>query len=139
MSGAVRPEARLFLGFVAVGAIGFLANAGLLAAAVAAGLSNVAAPAVSAIGALQVTFLLNGRFVFGNLSPRLFARQWAAYMLANGFGALCYWGLFVALTASRAPLVSERWPAFAIAAGLSLFVNYVGARFIAFRHPRSAP
>jgi putative flippase GtrA len=139
MIAAARPEARLFLGFAAVGLVGLATDAGVFAAAGAAGLSPVAAKALSAVVALHVTFLLNGRFVFAALSARRLARQWGGYMLSNGFGALCNLAIFTGLTASRIPHLSERWPAYAVAAGLGLIVNYAGARLIAFRHPRNAP
>jgi putative flippase GtrA len=138
VSAAERAEARLFIGFAVVGAVGFAADAGVFAAGTAAGLSPVLAKAISAAAALHVTFLLNGRFVFAALSARKLGRQWAGYMLSNGFGALVNLAIFTGLTASRLPYVSERWPAYAIAAALGLLVNYAGARLIAFRAPQSA-
>ena len=54
-------------------------------------------------------------------------------MLSNGFGAGCNYLIFAGLTLSRAPVVSERIPAFLIAAAAALLVNYAGTRFLAFR------
>jgi putative flippase GtrA len=126
-------DARLFAGFVMVGAVGFATDAGLLAAGLALHLAPLAARAISVSTALQVTFALNGLLVFRSLSARLFARQWATYMLSNGFGAGCNYVIFAGLTLSRAPVVSERVPAFLIAAAAALLVNYAGTRFLAFR------
>ena len=134
---AKTPGARLFAGFVMVGALGFATDAGLLSAGLALGLPAAAARALSVSVALQVTFVLNGLVVFKSLTPSLLPGQWIAYMASNGFGAGCNYVIFVALTASRAPVVSERVPAFIAAAAMALLVNYAGTRFLAFR--RVAP
>jgi putative flippase GtrA len=127
-----RSYLQLFAGFIAVGVLGFVTDAGLLAAGLAAGLSPVVARAIPVSVALQVTFLLNGVLVFRRLNRGLFVRQWMTYMAANVFGAGCNYVIFIALLASPLPLVSDRAPAFIVAAVAALAVNYTGTRFLAF-------
>jgi putative flippase GtrA len=132
-------DARLFIGFVVVGALGFATDAGLLAAGLALGLSPVVARAISVTTALQTTFVLNGLFVFRSLTKASLPRRWVGYMVSNGFGAACNYLIFIALTASRLPLVSERAPAFVAAAAIALVVNFTGTRLLAFRRAGGAP
>ena len=139
-SGALSPsrivgDPRLFAGFVVVGVLGFATDAGLLTAGMTLGLSSAAARAISVTTALQTTFVLNGVFVFRSLRRATFARQWLGYMAANGFGAACNYAVFVALTASHMPWISEPRPAFVAAAIIALVVNYTGTRLLAFRRP----
>ena len=129
-----RSDAYLLAGFVGVGAVGFAADAGLLAAGTALGLSPIVARAISVIVALQLTFLLNGLLVFRSFTPATLAGQWLAYMVSNGLGAACNYVVFVTLTVSQIPWLSDRAPAFVAAAGIALVVNFVGTRFWVFRH-----
>ena len=124
---------RRFGGFALVGGAGFCADAGLLAAGLALGLPAAAARAVSAGAAIHLTFALNDRLVFADAREHGLARRWAGYLLANGFGALCNYVVFVFLTHSGLPLAGRPVPAFLAAAGVGLLVNYLGSRSLAFR------
>jgi putative flippase GtrA len=128
-----RSDAFLLAGFVGVGAVGFMTDAGLLATGIALGLSPIVARGISVVVALQLTFLLNGLLVFRSLTPAALAGQWLAYMVSNGLGAACNYAIFVTLTVSRIPWLSDRAPAFVAAAGIALVVNFAGTRFWAFR------
>ncbi len=131
-------DARLLAGFVCVGAVGFMTDAGLLATGTTLGLSPLVARGNSVVVALQLTFLLNGLLVFRSLTPTAAAGQWFAYMVANGLGAACNYAIFAALTVSRIPHLSDRAPAFVAAAAIALVVNFAGARFWAFRQAGAA-
>ena len=131
-------DSRLFAGFIVVGVLGFATDAGLLTAGLAYGLPAAGARAISVTVALQTTFILNGLLVFRSLQRASFGRQWLGYMVSNGFGAACNYAVFVALTASHIPWLSERTPAFVAAAVVALFVNFTGTRLLAFRRVSGA-
>ena len=123
----------LALRFALVGAIGFCVDAGLLAVGVRFGLWPAAARAISLTTALHVTFVLNGRFVFGALRRSALGRQWTSYMAANAAGAGCNYLVFLGLTSSGWPLASEPHVGFVAAAVAAMAVNFTGSRFVAFR------
>jgi putative flippase GtrA len=126
-------EMGLMARFAVVGALGFCLDGGLLAVGTAMGAPVSAARAVSLFGALHLTFLLNGAFVFRALRRDNLGRQWAGYMLANGLGALCNYVVFLGLIGSGLPLASAPVVAFVTAAAVALAVNFTGSRLIAFR------
>ncbi|MDB5430898.1 MAG: GtrA family protein [Caulobacter sp.] len=120
-------------GFAAVGAVGFAVDAGLLTLGLALGWPEALARAVSLTTALHLTFLGNGRFVFGNLSRERLGRQWVGYMIANGLGAGANYAVFLALVAGHLPGLSSRPVAFVAAAVAGAVVNYIGIGRLAFR------
>ena len=132
-----RRESPLVRGHIAVSLAGFAIDAVLLWTSLGSGLSAPVARLISLAWAMQATFVLNGLFVFRSLRPADLPRQWLAYMGCNGVGNLANYGLFVALVASRLPIVSIHYVALCLSALSAWAINYCGARLIAFR--RSEP
>lgn len=130
-----RRELGGLIRFAIVGAGGFLIDALVLKLGLGAGLSPAGARLISLFIAMQFTFVANGWLTFGGLSRGRLPRQWAGYMVANGFGAACNYAIFVALVLSRLPLVSQHLVALAVGSGLALAINYTGTRLLAFGRP----
>ncbi len=84
---------------------------------------------------MQATFVLNGLFVFRELTPRGLPGQWTRYMACNGLGNLVNYLIFVGLVASRAAAISNHYVALCIAAATAWAINYSGARLWAFCRP----
>jgi len=120
-------------GHIAVSLVGFSLDAILLHASLAAGLAAPAARLVSLFWAMQITFALNGLFVFRRLQLVELPRQWISYMGCNGAGNLANYLIFVALVWSRAPYLSQHYVALAIGGLTAWTINYCGARLLAFR------
>ena len=121
-----------FLAFCATGGVGFVVDAGILAALVhGAGAGPYAARAVSLALAVTVTWALNRRFTFA--SGRRWAAEYGSYIAVQTVGALVnltvYTGCIQAVAAFR------DHPVAALAAGsaVALVANYCGAERLVFR------
>lgn len=123
------------LGFVIVGSIGFLIDAGVLTA-LSAGLawSPFLARFVSFPVAVLGTWALNRRFVFGSLasSRSQVAREYSRYLGVQSIGAATNMVVYSLVLLAFPGL--ERWPVIALAFGslAGLFVNFAGARLWVF-------
>jgi len=133
MSRRPRGELALFLKFGLVGGGGFLVDALVLQAGLALGLGPAAARAVSVLVAMHATFLANDALVFREHRARPLPARWAGYLLANSFGALCNYAVFLALTGSGAPGLSRPLAALAVGSAIGWGVNYAGSRMLAYR------
>ena len=95
MSGGLRHLLRvaswaIFLRFAAVGAIGFVVDAGVLLALVALGwASPIEGRLISFACAVLVTFELNRRWSFGRMSRRPYLATLASYVGVQSGGFLC--------------------------------------------------
>jgi putative flippase GtrA len=135
-----RREGLLIGGHISVSLIGFAIDAVLLTTTIGSGVDAAGARLISLFWAMQTTFVLNGIWVFGNLTLKSLPGQWARYMLCNGAGNVLNYLVFVALVATGAPVVSNHYAALCLAAFTAWTVNYSGARLWAFRRgPRCAP
>ncbi len=104
----LRQEAATALKFAAVGGLGFLTDISVLRLCLRVlQLTPLEGRAISLTCAMQVTFLINGLFVFRCLSARTCGRQWLAYMGSNGLGNLVNYLVFAGLVSSRLPEVSS--------------------------------
>ena len=133
MSGAARGELGLFLKFGLVGGGGFLVDALVLQAGLAMGLEPAAARAVSVIVAMHATFAANDALVFRAHRARPLPARWAGYLLANSLGAACNYLVFMVLTGSGAPLLSQPLAALAAGSVVGWGVNYSGSRLLAYK------
>ncbi len=132
-------EGRLIGGHMSVSLVGFALDAILLTTSLGSGLHAPAARLISLFWAMQATFVLNGLFVFRQLTPRTLPVQWARYTACNGAGNLLNYLIFVGLVASRWPVVSNHYLALCAGAFVAWMINYCGARLWAFaRRPPSA-
>lgn len=136
MASFHKSERALTLRYSLVAGLGFCTDAALLKAGMALGLGPAAARCVSLFCAMQVTFFVNGHFVFKCLERRRVCLQWASYMATNGFGNLCNYFIFVTMISTHWPIVSDRWTALATASLTAWMINYASTRFIVFRKKR---
>jgi putative flippase GtrA len=127
-----RREMGMALKFGAVGFLGFLTDATLLHLGIHLGLTPAMARVISLTSAMQVTFAVNGLFVFRCLKRQKLPHQWLGYMTANGLGNLCNYFIFLAFVSSRLPVVSDHLFALASGSFTAWFINYVGTRFVVF-------
>src|ERR1700760_4477792 len=98
----LRQEAATALKFAAVGGLGFLTDVSVLRLCLRVlHLTPFEGRAISLTCAMQVTFLINGLFVFRCLAWRTWGRQWLAYMSSNGVGNAINYLVFASLVASR--------------------------------------
>ena len=133
MSVTTIREGVLGLKYTGASLVGFAVDALLLHLLIAAGLEVAWARAISLIGAMQVTFLLNGLRVFRTLNWTNLPRQWTRYMLANGFGNVFNYWIFVTLVSLHRPVLSNHLAALSIAAFTAWLMNYASIRFLVFR------
>lgn len=131
-------EGMTALKFAAVGGLGFLTDITILRLTLICGLSPYVGRAISLTCAMQVTFLVNGFFVWRCLDARRWPRQWAAYMGTNGFGNLCNYLIFAGLVASRWPQVSRHGWALLIGSVIAYTINYACVRLWVFGKPQRA-
>jgi len=138
-------ERALAARHAAVSLVGFAVDAAVLRGAIALGLEPAWARVASLALAMHVTFLANGCFVFRCLRrDRGLLRQWFAYLLANAFGNLCNYWIFVTLVSLHRPWLSRPIVALACASLTAWGINYAGARLLVFgaelrrRHPKAA-
>lgn len=105
-----------FLRFGVVGTLGFVVDAAVLTAAIAAGLGPWLGRALSYLVGATTTFTLNRAWTFRD-APRgqAVGRQWALFLLVNLVGFACNYGTYAALIA-WVPLVAAH-PVLGVAAG----------------------
>lgn len=119
-------------GYAVVGGIGFLVDAGVLHFLLATtGMGPVGARLVSFPIALAVTFFLNRQLVFAG-SRHSLAVAIPAYVGVQGVGYLVNMAIYSVLVFSAPWPLSHPLVALAVASGIALFVNYIGARRIVF-------
>ena len=119
--------------FALVGGVGFITDYLILQLGLHLGLSPAIGRIVSLFCAMQVTFTINGLFVFRCLTWRKLPHQWAAYIATNGFGNFCNYWIFVTLISLHSPIWSNHLLALGISSTIAWFINYCGTRFLAFR------
>ena len=132
-SSFCRREGLLIGGHISVSLAGFALDAILLTTSMGSGLSPEVSRLISLFWAMQATFVLNGLFVFRQLTLKGLPAQWARYMACNGAGNLANYLIFVGLVASRWPVASNHYVALCVGAFIAWMLNYSGARLWAFR------
>jgi len=97
------------------------------------GLEAAWARLISLVCAIQVTFVLNGFYVFRCLRfDRGLLRHWTAYVAANAFGNLCNYWFFVTLVSLHQAFLSRPAYALCLASLGAWTINYCGARLLVF-------
>ncbi|HRD98833.1 MAG TPA: GtrA family protein [Rubrivivax sp.] len=125
-----RREARMLSGFLLVGSVGFLVDAGLLTMMVAAGSGPYLGRAVSFPVAVVTTFLLNRHLTFqasGTGNPGL---QFVRYLGAQLGGTLLNLAVYVALLAAVPAWSSQPWIPLAIGSIVAMALTYLSSRVI---------
>ncbi len=133
-----------FLSFCAVGAGGFVVDAGVLALALnLVHLDAYSGRVISYLAAATFTWLLNRRFTFASRSRRL-VMEWARYVLTGAVGGLTNFAAYSAVVAlvnhanGATHLVVSLAPYIGVAVGsaIGLLVNFTLARKIVFQPGR---
>ena len=127
-----RQENRLLAKFTGVALIGLAVSALLLHLGLEAGLRPWSARLIALMCAMNVTFLINGRFVFRALTRRRFLAQWAAYMVNSAFGNFCNYWIFVTLESTHLPVIGNPYIALFAGSMAAWVINFTGARFLVF-------
>jgi putative flippase GtrA len=123
---------RLLAKFSGVALIGFAVSAVILHLALEAGLRPWASRLIALLCAMNVTFLINGRFVFRALTRERFLAQWAAYTANSAVGNVCNYWVFVTLESTHRPVIGNPYVALLAGSIIAWAINFTGARFVVF-------
>jgi putative flippase GtrA len=123
---------RLLPKFTGVALIGFALSALVLHLGLEAGLRPWAARLVALLCAMNLTFLVNGHFVFGALGRGRFLAQWGAYMANSALGNACSYWVFVTLESTHRPVIGNPYVALLAGSATAWAINFTGARFVVF-------
>jgi putative flippase GtrA len=122
------------LRFGIVGGIGFLVDAGILAAMLAWGLGPYSGRVVSFLAAATTTFILNRSFTFRRDSrPETHpAGEWLAYLGLMAIGGLVNYGTYAAAVALSEEV--HRFPVIGVALGsiAGMAINFWSAKTLVF-------
>ena len=129
---APRPLRRLLAMFTGASLVGFVFSAATMHAGLAVGVAPWAARLAGMFVAMNVSFLINGRFTFQALTRDTCVRLWWAFMANSAFGNACNYGVFVLMTSSHRPVISHPDVAFVAGAVTAWTINFLGARFLVF-------
>jgi putative flippase GtrA len=129
---APAPRRRLLAKFTGVALIGFTVSAVILHLGLEAGLRPWSARLIALLFAMNVTFLINGAFVFRALTRQRFLAQWAAYTANSAFGNFCNYWTFVTLESTHRPVIGNPYVALAAGSIVAWAINFTGARFVVF-------
>jgi putative flippase GtrA len=124
---------RGFPAFFAVGGIGFVVDATILAILVHGyDWGDYTARLVSFGVAVTVTWLLNRSYVFADNRTRNRRREYTRYLMVQGTGMMINFLVYSLCILSNE--IMDQWPVLALAVGsaVALIFNYVGARLIVF-------
>ena len=123
---------RKLPGFVLVGAIGFLIDAGILTVLMTGfEFDHYRARAISFTIAVTATWYMNRRWVFERNAVRISGREYTSYFVVQVIGAVINLSVFVAAIEFAPNLAS--WPVIplAIGAAAALLFNFtVSSRFV---------
>ena len=123
---------RLLLKFSGVALIGLAVSALVLHLGLEAGLRAWAARLIALLCAMNVTFLVNGRFVFRALTRERFFAQWGAYTANSAFGNFCNYWVFVTLESTHRPVIGNPYVALVAGSITAWAINFTGARLLVF-------
>lgn len=123
---------RLLVKFSGVALIGFVVSALVLKLGLESGLHPWSARLIALLCAMNVTFLINGRFVFKALKRQRFMAQWLAYCANSAFGNFCNYWIFVTLESTHRPVIGDPYIALFAGSIAAWAINFTGARFLVF-------
>jgi putative flippase GtrA len=133
-AASARAPRRLLLKFSVTALAGFAVSAVVLHLGLQAGLRPWTARLVALACAMNLTFVINGRFVFRTLTRRTFAPQWCAYAANSAVGNFCNYSVFVALESTHRPVIGNPYVALLAGSITAWAINFTGARLLVFGH-----
>ena len=123
---------QLFPGFAAIGALGFLVDAGILTA-VMNGLdaNHYAARAISFTVAVTATWYMNRQWVFKRVAAQKSSREYTAYLVVQTVGAVINLSVFVTAIELAPALSDTPLVPLALGAAVALLFNFsASSRFV---------
>jgi len=129
---------RRLPGFVLVGAIGFLIDAGILTALMTGfGFGPYGARAISFTVAVTATWYMNRRWVFERTGVRMSGREYTSYLLVQVIGAVINLSVFVAAIEFVPRLANTPVIPLALGAAVALIFNFNASSRFVFSEPRN--
>ena len=129
---------RRLPGFVLVGAIGFLVDAGILTALMTGfGFCHYGARAISFTVAVTATWYMNRRWVFDRTGIRMSGREYTSYLLVQVIGAVINLSVFVAMIEFVPILAKTPVIPLALGAAVALMFNYSASSRFVFSESRN--
>lgn len=121
-----------FPGFVLVGAIGFLVDAGILTALVTGfGVGHYGARAISFTAAVTATWYMNRRWVFETIAAHRSSREYTSYLVVQVIGAVINLSVYVAVIELVPKLARTPVIPLALGAAIALLFNFsASSRFV---------
>ena len=131
------PVLRRLPGFVFVGAIGFLIDAGMLTALVTGfGAGHYVARAISFTVAVTATWYMNRRWVFERVTAHRSRREYTAYVVVQVIGAVINLSIYVAVIELVPRLAGMPVIPLALGAAAALLFNFGASSRFVFAEPR---
>ena len=128
---------RRLPGFVIVGAIGFLVDAGILTALVTGfGVGHYVARAISFTVAVTATWYMNRRWVFEQVTAHKRSREYTAYLVVQVIGAVINLSIYVAVIELVPRLAETPVIPLALGAVVALLFNFGASSRFVFAEPR---
>ena len=127
-----RRRRRLLAKFTGAALVGFVVSALILHLGLEAGLRPWASRLIALACAMNITFLINGRYVFRALDRRRLPGQWAGYMANSAFGNVCNYWVFVTLESTHRPVIGDPYVALLAGSVTAWAINFTGVRFVVF-------
>jgi putative flippase GtrA len=131
-AAAPRRPGRLLAMFTGASLVGFVFSVATMHLAIALGMKPWGARLIAMFVAMNVSFLINGRYTFRALTRDRFLGLWVASMTNSAVGNACNYAVFVILTSSHRPLIGQPDVAFVAGAMTAWAINFLGARFVVF-------
>ena len=129
---------RRFPGFVLVGAIGFLIDAGILTALMAGlDFGHYGARAISFTIAVTATWYMNRRWVFERNAVRMSSREYTSYVAVQVIGALINLSVFAAVIELVPDLTKMPVIPLAVGAAVALMFNFSASSRFVFSNARN--
>jgi putative flippase GtrA len=125
------PLITQFTRFLAVGAVGFAIDGGLLDLLVWSGIDPYQARAISFPPAVTVTWYLNRVWAFA-VRDKAARRQYLRYIAVQIIGAVSNYALYAVVLLGIPHTSTGVLAAFAIGSAAGLVINFVGARKLVF-------
>jgi len=132
LAATARAEAPLATKYSLVACLGFVTDFTVLKLAMHFGLEPAWARVISLTTAMQVTFWINGLFVFHCLAREQWKGAWLGYMVTNGFGNFCNYWTFVTLVSLHHPILSNHLLDLVVGGLVAWTINFGCARYLIF-------
>ena len=126
-------------GFVVVGAIGFLIDAGILTLLMTGfGLDHYSARAISFTVAVTFTWYMNRRWVFEKSTASMSGREYSSYLVVQVIGAVINLSVFVAVIEIVPTLTNLPVVPLAVGAVAALLFNFSASSRFVFSESRDS-